>query len=80
MFYSTNEVAQLLGRRFHQVTYLLRSNPSLDVAKVNGRRGFTGDDILRLAKAFRLPASDMEYLRGYLDWWASTEAEQSIRK
>ncbi|HBN74734.1 MAG TPA: hypothetical protein DD473_02705 [Planctomycetaceae bacterium] len=51
-FYSLGQVAQILGVRQHQITYLLNSkNQKLEPNRVSGRRLFTDDDIRKIAAA-----------------------------
>ncbi|VTT96349.1 unnamed protein product [Gemmataceae bacterium] len=55
MMYTTAEAADLIGVKYYQLTYLLRTHKELDVNRFNYRRVFTPNDVLALAKAFKVP-------------------------
>lgn len=62
MMYTTAETADLIGVKYYQLTYLLRTHKELDVNRFNYRRVFTPNDVLALAKAFNVPAEKVASL------------------
>ncbi|MEO2088839.1 MAG: hypothetical protein ABGY75_04990 [Gemmataceae bacterium] len=53
--FTTTEAADLIGVKYYQLTYLLRTHKELDVARFKDRRVFTPGDVLTLARALRVP-------------------------
>jgi hypothetical protein len=73
MMYTTTEAADLLGKQYYQLTYLLKTHRALDVPQFNCRRLFTPDDILVLAKAFHLPDDKIVALASFFSEAARTD-------
>lgn len=74
MMYTTGEAADLLGVKYYQLTYLLKTHKALDVPRFNCRRVFTPNDVISLAKAFNAPDEKIAALA--LHFSAVTGTEQ----
>lgn len=80
MMYTTTEAADLIGVKYYQLTYLLRTNKELDVSRFNYRRVFTPNDVLALAKAFCVPDEKLAALTSLFSEAARSDqqGEQSV--
>jgi hypothetical protein len=80
MMFTTTEAADLIGVKYYQLTYLLRTHRELDVARFKDRRVFTSNDVLALARALRVPDEKVAALIGQFsaDTTTDPQGEQGI--
>lgn len=77
MMLSTSQVADLLGKQYYQVLYLLKTKRPLEVTRFNNKRVFRPEDVLKLAEAFKLSRSRIVALEEHFNM-ASHEAGVTV--
>ena len=64
---STSQVADLLGKQYYQILYLLKTKKLLEVTRFNNKRVFWPEDVLTLAEAFKLSKSRIAALEEHFN-------------
>jgi hypothetical protein len=77
MMLSTSQVADLLGKQYYQVLYLLKTRKPVEVTRFNNKRVFRPEDVLTLAEAFKLSRSRIAALEEHFNM-ASHEAGVNV--
>lgn len=64
VYFSTGEVARLLGIAQHKITYAHVTGKCPEPNRFCGKRAYTSADLLRLAEHFAISVNTIKYLKG----------------